>query len=230
MENNLYNKIKSLTARKNEITQESKKILYDATKQEQLTKLIEEYNIIEATLTFISQKCVISPKKIEDLISNKEGSKYNLKIFREVEYNEEVSFHTGNFIVCYLNKDNRYFNYNSNGLSFINLLSNKSDKYVNYDLNKEDYEKLLKTLEETKSYVLVSNKDIEKSILISPPCVFLENVNLIRMFTKNVCDVFVNIDFQNEMYYEIKKYLENIDADEFLKKDNKNVDNEETKE
>lgn len=220
MRNNLYIKIRDSVIRQAELKRKAGNIKFDKTKREEFLKYIEEYNKLDKTLDYIKENCVISPIIVKDIISKKEGKEYVLKTFREYDLLDGKEFYTGRFISCYLNSENKYFSYDKDGRCY-----HSNNDYVNYALSKENFEELESSLEETDSYVLARTEELN-FIPAIPPTFYLEKVNFTKFFI-NCADEFASFNFQHIIRFELKQYLEEIDADEFLSAINEEIDADE---
>ena len=209
MQNNLYRVIRNAVYRQDELKRKAGIIKFDKEKREEYLKHIEEYKKLDEVLDYIKENCVISPIDVIGIISKKESKEYVLKTFRETHERDGKTFYTGRFVSCYLNSENKYFSYDTNGKYF-----HSSKDYVNYALSKENFEELVSSLEETDSYVLARTEELD-FIPAIPPTFYLEKVNFTKFFI-NGADDFVSYDFQHRIRFELQYYLEEIDADKFL--------------
>ena len=217
MTNNLYRKIKTLTERKYELKRLGGYIKHDEARRKEFESMVEEYQQIESTLDYITKNCVISPLMVEKIISKKEQTDYVLKIFRETKVVDGKTVRTGDFVACYLNRKNKYFDYDVNGLSYKNMFGIPTERYTNYDLPSEEFQELVKSLRRTDSYVLATRAE-QSFVPTLPPSDYLEGVNFIKFFTCGTADEFVSFNFQHLIRFDLKQYLEDINADEFLSK------------
>ena len=152
MENNLYNKISTLVERKHQLKRIGGIIKHDKTKREEFEMYAKEYTQIEDTLDYIIKNCYISPLMVADIISAKEDCPYKLKIFRETDVKDNRVFYTNRFLACYLNPENKYYNYSENGQTGKNILGLPNEVYVNYAIPKENFTELalsIPTIHET---------------------------------------------------------------------------------
>ncbi len=210
MQNNLYRKIRNSVIRQAELKRKAGIIKFDKTKREEFLRYVEEYNELDKVLDYIKKNCVISPIDVIDIISKKEGKEYVLKTFRETDdRGDGKRFYTGRFISCYLNNTNKFFDYNTNGINY-----DLNGDYVSYSLTKEQFNELVSSLEKTYSYVVADYREIDFVPAISPTF-YLEKVNFTKIFI-NGYDDFAGYNFQHRIKFELKQYLEEIDADEFL--------------
>lgn len=216
MKYNLYDKIQDLLERQRVLKGIVKFAKNDTSKQQEFAQYIAEYHEIEQQLDHIIQNCNISPMTVAEIISQKENRQYRLKIFRETENHNFKHYLTGNFIVCYLNDQNRFFNYQTNG-TFASFTGNQNEQYSNYTLSQEQYEELITSLEETDSYVLATNKD-SRFIPTLPPSMYVEGINFIKYFITGQPDNFINLQFLHRVKYDLIVYLQQINADEFFSK------------
>ena len=214
MVNNLYRKIKQLVARQWELKRIAGIIKHDKDKRAEFEKYATEYNQIDRTLDFIKQNCVISPIDVIDIISKKECENYVLKTFREIDEVDDRSFYTGRFISCYLNNKNKFFDYDKNGVSY-----DADNKYINYAISKDDFKELISSLEKTNSYVVANSEELSFIPAIAPS-LYLARINFTKIFIDGYND-FASYNFQHRIKFELKQYLEEINADEVLaQKDN----------
>ena len=189
---------------------------FDAEHKAEFKQAIKKYNEVEAKLDYIKENCIISPLMVSKIISKREEREYVLKIFRETDMFDSKCCYTGQFLACYLNSDNKYFDYDIDGKSFVNLNGVKGEQYVNYPLPREQFEELLYSLPSTNSYVLATSEEQTfKPVL--PPSSYLEDVNFLEFFTKGRVDDFVSFNLPHRIKYDLKDYLEEIDSDEFFK-------------
>ena len=217
MQNNLYLKIKSLVDRKYELKKLGGIIKFDKNKQELYQNYAAEYKQIEDTLDFITKNCHISPLMVADIISKKHGMTYVLKIFRETKVVDGRAIYTGNFIICYLNKQNKFFDYEQNGVSFSNRNGLKNETYINYELERKEFMQFLLSITSTNAMILATSAE-QSFIPTLFPSSYLEGINFVKLFVYGYVDDFVCDKFQHEIKLYIKEYLEGIDADAFLSK------------
>ena len=212
MENNLYDTIKSLVDRKQEIKKIGGIIKHDRSRRSEYEKLADEFNQIEDKLFYIRDNCVISPMKLTELISKKEDKEYRLKIFREICKYRNQPYYTGDFVVCYLDSDNKYFDCDQDAFS---LSFTNEEQYVNYSLSNKQFAELTSSLDNEKSYVLATLKDQDFRPILPPSC-YIERINFTRHFIFGYADKFVSDKFMNNVEDVIKGYLEGINAEEFF--------------
>lgn len=218
MKNNLYQTIKYLVDRKWELKKIGGYIKYDKSKRAEYELCAAEYNKIEKTLDFIKQNCFISSQKVAEILSKKHGTQYKLKIFRETGETAGETYYTRNFVICYLNNKNKYFNYDINGVTNVNWRGlPDAETLVNYSLSREQFKEMFMSLGETGAYVLTTYRELN-FVLTLQPSAHLESVNFLNLFLYGSVDDFVSSDFQHLIKPAIKQYLEQIDADEFLGK------------
>lgn len=209
MRRNLYITIRNTVLRQAELKRKAGIIKFDKEKREEYLKYVNEYNELDKNLDYIKENCVISPIIVKDIISKKEGKEYVLKTFRETREENGKTFYTTRFISCYLNNTNKFFEYDTNSISY-----DKNGDYVSYSVTKDQFDELVSSLEKTDSYVVADYREINFVPAISPTF-YLEKVNFTKIFI-NGYDDFASYNFQHRIKFELKQYLEEIDADEFL--------------
>lgn len=231
MEINLYCEIKRLVDRKYEIKKLAGIIKYemkhDVAKKDEFKKLADEYEKIERTLDYIRKNCFISPLIVAKIITKKEGTPYTLKIFREIGEHNGHKFYTGNFIACYINEQNKYFNYDVDGVCYGNLCGDPKEKYINYPLPSKEFNEVVGSLEKTKAYLLATSKE-QSFVPTLATGSYLEGINFIDLLIYGHVSDFICDNFQRSIKSVVKQYLEAIDAEKFLcefKKDEKQRDN-----
>lgn len=219
MENNLYSKITTLVNRQHDLKRIGGIIKHDKSKRDIFEKYAKEYTQNDETLDYIIKNCFISPLMIAEIISKKEDTPYVLKIFRETDVKDYKTFYTGRFVACYLNQENKFFNYNSNGVASINLNGLPTENYTNYSLPREEFVELALTLPTTNSYVLATSAE-QNFIPTLSPSAYLEGVNFTKLFVYGYVSDFVSDKFQKSIKPVIQQHLEEIDADKFLDQQN----------
>ena len=226
MENNLYQKIEELIDRQWEIKEELCYSRFDSEKKNECEKMKEEYRHNEQVLHSILSEYFISPLKIADIISKQDKKQYVLKIFRETDQNHVGdTYYTSRFIACYLNDENKFFNYKGEGVTRKSLTGIKTEKYTNYSLPSDQYEELLNSLSEDNSYILSTSDQLTFIPTLSPSA-YLEAVNFIYLFIHGQVNGIVTRGFQRTIKEYVKNYLETIDANEVLKENSENEPNE----
>lgn len=219
MKNNLYEKLTELVDRQWELKGLAGYIKHDKSKRDEYEKMVEEYNKNDEIIERIRKGCFITPLKLAEIISEQEKRNYVLKIFRETDKNTlGESYYTTRFVACYLNDASEYFNFNENPIIHQSLLGDQTEEYTNNSLSKDEYRKLYFSLNDENSIVISTSEDISFIPGLAPSS-YLEGVNFTNVFVYGRVDNIICYDFQNKAKEYVKTYLEQIDAEEFLNKE-----------
>ena len=216
----LYTEIKRLVNRQEELDKLNRYFIYDPVfKEKRVTSYMEnkasqyliESDEISKKLRNILDNCRITPLKLAEIISEKEGTEYVLKIFREKEKRNSMNVYTGNFVACYLNDKNKYFAYDKDGLSFEYPRENGHDRYINYSLPTAEYQELLASLK-GNPYIVATDQDCGFKPEIAPSH-YLKNANFTNCVVYGYVDNFVSTKFADTVNNYVKEYLQGIDAE-----------------
>ena len=216
MEKNLYRAIKSLVERQKEIRRKGVYIRHDKSKAEEFKALVKEYNEIDEALVVIEKEFFISAMMLEKIISKNMGKDYKLKIFREVVTRDEDIFYSYRFLMCYLDENNPFYNFDQNGRKGINLTGIREEQYTDYTVDTETFNQIHQSLRDpnSESYFVASSEEANFYPCISPSS-YIEGANFIKDFTGNwygnkvISDYFIRI--VRDM---IKRELEEIKIDD----------------
>ena len=216
MKNNLYEKLTELVDRQWELKGLAGIIKQDVAKREEYRKIAEEYNKNDETIYYILKNCYITPHKLAEIISEQEKKQYVLKIFRETDENAlGETYYTSRFIICYLNNKNEFFDSNENPIAYQDFLS---EEYINNSLSKENFKQLFYSLTEENSKIVSTHEDISFIPTLSPSF-YLDTVNFTDLFVHGKTNGIISRDFQEKAKKYMKTYLEQINAEEFLSKE-----------
>lgn len=223
MTNNLYDKLTELIDKKWELNRVGGCIKHDKDKKTEFEKILKEYNETDELIEQIRRNCVVSPLKLAEIISKQENEEYKLKIFREIDKNDDgTTSYTGRFIACYLNSENEFFSSNKQPTIYKNLVGD--EEYTNNTLSPAEFQNLLSSLTGKTKYVLSTSNELS-FIPTLAPSFYLENINFINSIVYGRVDNIVSREFQETAEDYVKHYLEQINVDEFLS----NIDNCEEK-
>ena len=221
MGNNLYEKLIRLVDRQWELRGLAGYIKHDKSKRSEYEAYVEEFNKNDEIIEQIRKGCFITPLKLADIISEQEKKQYKLKIFRETNENAVgETYYTTRFIAGYLNEKSEYFDFNENPVVYQSLNGDRTEKYTNNSLSKEEYKKLYYSLIDENSFVISTSEDIS-FIPGLAPSLYLEGVNFTNLFVYGRTDDIISYDFQKMAKDYVKKYLEQIDAEEFFNSESK---------
>lgn len=206
---NLYRSIKTLTDEKNKLYRNAGIIKFDKEKRDEYIKMCKRYEQICDMLKEIENKYIITCLDVEKIISKNLKKEYKLKIFRETYEENGNTYYSTRFIACFLNDTNKYFNYDKNGFTLVNLGKKRDEVYPNYDLTEEEFAELKASLTKTDSYTLARSEELNFVPAIPPSC-YLEKINFIENFTRNSFDDFASFNFQHLIKFWLKQEIETI--------------------
>jgi len=126
------------------------------------------YEQYEDKLKAISKKYCVDCDKLAKILSKEKGEEYSLKVFKEIELYNGIDYYTHNYMVCYVNKNNRYF-----------------DTYCDHEkgicLYQDDYKVMIDSLNEDNS-ILVSTRENNRIFPVDP-CEYITKINFMDLVT-----------------------------------------------
>jgi len=159
------------------------------------------YERYEHKLQEINDRYKIDCDKLAKIISKKKGEEYRFKVFREVGLFRVNEIYSYNYMACYVNENSKYFNV-------------KCDKDYGIALIVEDYRKMLDSLNDKNSIIASTNEG--KRNLITNPCIYLNQINFIKMFTRGTTNELelLEPEFKKQIKPIIKESLEQVEVGE----------------
>lgn len=216
MENNLYRAIKMLIEKQKELRRKGVYIKHDKSKRDEFEALVKEYNEIDEALDVIEKEFFISAKMLEQIISKNNKKDYKLKIFREVVTRDEDVFYSYRFLMCYLDENNPFYNFESNGRKNISWTGIPEEQYTDFTVDEETFKKIHESLKnpDSESIFLASSEESNFYPCISPSS-YIEGVNFIKEITgRSFGESIVSDYFSRIIRDMIKHELEEIKIDD----------------
>lgn len=215
MSKNLYQKLKELIDRQRELNRIGGWIKHDKNKKVEFEKFVAEYKENDALIEQIRRNCFISPLKLAKIISEQENDEFKLKIFRErdEDYESKTSYFTGRFIACYLNSKNEFFNSNEGPRTYKSLFG--QEEYINNELPCDRFEELIQSFKDNTNFIILTSNQVLPTLA---PSSYLENVNFIDLLVYGRVADIIRQQFQTTAEKYVERYLEQINADEILLK------------
>ncbi|MBO5395042.1 MAG: hypothetical protein J6A28_04000 [Clostridia bacterium] len=207
---NVYGKISSLLKKQNEINRTVSEYIKEESRSEDIFKLCQEERGVISQLNSLARKYRISPCKMREILSQADGCEYRLKIFCETEIQNERQKYTKNFIACYLNDKNKFFDYDKNGIHSGLLIDNVEEWYVEYPLSKEEFKELKESLTSDNSYVLSSLHEFIEAPLAAPAA-YMKHLNFTKIVVRQEKESLIGFDFYQQTQDKIKKALASIE-------------------
>lgn len=211
----LYREIKKLTNRKYEISRRAGILKWKHRDSEEFKQLCAEYEEIEQALDVIAKEFPVTPFMVQQIVSKYTGKDYRLKSFRETYMDDGDVYYSHRFVVCLLNKDNKYFDYEQHK-KVVHDKSRPEETYDEYCIDTKDFVELNKSLNWTGftgPYILASSDEAGFRPIL-PPSDYLQTINYTKILTANFYDNFSSFDFQHLIRDMLKNYFEDIKIDE----------------
>jgi len=212
---NLYREIKNLTYRKQEIRNQAGLLKWKKRDTDEYRALCAEHEEIEQALSVIEKEFPITPFMMQQIVSKYTGEEYKLKSFRETYMDDGDVYYSHRFVVCLLNKDNKFFNYEQHK-QVIHDRANPEETYDEYCIDTKDFVELNKSLTWTGfdgPYILASSDEAGFRPIL-PPSDYLQTINYTKILTSNFYDNFSSFDFQHLIRDMLKNHFESIEIDE----------------
>ena len=126
------------------------------------------YTQYEDELKAISKKYSVDCDKLAKIISKEKGEEYRFKVFKEIELYNGSEYYTHEYVACYVNKNNKYFN-------------TYCDSNIAVRLYQDDYKVMIDSLNENNS-IIVSTHRKERKFPINP-CDYVTKMNFMDLVT-----------------------------------------------
>ena len=188
---------------------------------EEENKLRDRIIALKHQMSEIARKFAISPAKFEKILSIHFDREYKLKVFREIKNRNGEKEYTGEFVICYLNKLNPFFEYEQGREQDF---ATNGDVYSEYALDPLKFADLKKSLVRTGSYTL--SKSDEFDFVAVNPTRHLNYMNLLELYLGEPIDEFVSFDFTHLIKPILENRLAHIEVDEKLNVVNNKVINQ----
>ncbi len=221
MQKSLLSLINQLKGKKQVLRRQCQKLFLDPNGQEKKEAYEQEIEKINDILLEISKKFVMSAYGLEKIISKKTGKEHKLKIFCETYEKDGKTYLSHRFVVCYLSKDDEFFNYPTTS-SYKEKELNGNYVYENISIPETDYKKLIQSLIESKALIPMQSQRFDT---FSPsPSTSFNGLNFVDMLLFNYPLSRIELSFKQIITPWINEVLEQIIVDENLNPVNAKTD------
>ena len=166
----------------------------------QYTLALMQCEHAERNINTVEKIYSIDYRKLAKIITKAKGEEYRFKVFRELGLDNGNEYYTYDYMACYVNKDNKYFDTNED---------------TGICLGKEEYKEMLDGLTE-KNSMIVSRGGVTKFVPTNP-CLYLNKINYIQLLTRGQTNEtqLLMPEFKEQIKSMLKERLEQVEVGEF---------------